>query len=447
MLTSKYKGSFFKICFTAIIVMGIFSSCGKDYIPDRVPDEGKKTSVEADTKEIAPDDPDTKESTATESTAEASNEEPPLDEDPQMDENPQITAMFGDNCITSQTFEVTMSEYSDKVWFVPYYPSEDENASFIEIIQNGEVLSRIKTPYVPERLAGQSFRSLDAAGFFDVNFDGNTDILLIATYGNTAFAAVYYGSVEFDYDYDDKDFTKRKVRFYSQDDLSENASSNAKPLTVFGVRDYLTNGKTNGQFKSFQEAYQTLARLLTLEWAETKLTYDLIYVNNDEIPELSAGHSGYFVSLYTYRDGTIYTLMDAWRYGVGGNNGYEYAPGKNNLRNIDVDGAGTEVYISYMTINEDYALETVASFKFYNYDDANENGIPDEGEWGAEGYLEGTYSYIDGEYVLVPDEILDTYDLDDYYEHIDGDLSYDDLRTALKNSQIPYPTLPQPPQP
>lgn len=90
-------------------------------------EEDKNLSVETETKETSPGASDTKSS-----EADASNE------GSQMTEDPQLAAMFGDNCITSQTFDVTMSEYDGKVWFVPYYPSKGEDTHFIEIIQEAK---------------------------------------------------------------------------------------------------------------------------------------------------------------------------------------------------------------------------------------------------------------------------------------------------------------------
>lgn len=429
MLTSKYKSSLFAVCLAAMVGMGMLSACGQDDIQDEISEpidsatmfaqtdsgekseEDKKLLVETETKETSSEESDTKSS-----EVEASNEDP------------QLTAMFGDNCITSQTFEVTMSEYDGKVWFVPYYPSKDEDASFIEIIQNGEVLSRVRTPYVPESLAGQRFRSLDAVSFADVNFDRNTDIVLIETYGDTTFAAIYYGSVDFSY-YD----ASYKVYFYSQEDLSENATANAETLTISGVCDYITGGKKNGQFENYQEAYQTLARIKELETAgdpDYNLKYDLIYVDDDEIPELVSGHPGYVVSLYTYRDGTLYTLMDTWPYGAFGNSGYAYAPGKNSLRNYDADHAGAIMYTTYMTISEDYSLEIVAEIVDYQFDDINGNGVPDEGEWDSDDYEGASYIYVDNELLPISDEEYAAYDLGDY-EYFVGEISYDELQAAL----------------
>ena len=99
---------------------------------------------------------------------------------------------FGEDCITNQTFEVEFSQYEGKVYFVPFAPSQDNPDFHIQLIQDGKVLAEIPQ-YIPEYLAGETFSSLDAVSFYDINYDGTTDILLIETYGSTSFAAVYYG--------------------------------------------------------------------------------------------------------------------------------------------------------------------------------------------------------------------------------------------------------------
>lgn len=63
----------------------------------------------------------------------------------------ELKNRFGENCISEQTFEVELSEYEGKVWFVPYAPAEDGQALDMQIIQDGEILTRSYTD-VPESL-------------------------------------------------------------------------------------------------------------------------------------------------------------------------------------------------------------------------------------------------------------------------------------------------------
>lgn len=333
----------------------------------------------------------------------------------QSAEAEKLREMFGEACIADQTFEVELSEYSGKVYFVPLAPSKEDEDLAIQIVQNGQVLADIRC-YVPEALAQEKFTSLDAVSFYDVNFDGFTDIVLIETYGSTSFAAVYYG-------FDAKEEYLRY--FFSQDQLSENITAQADVLTIPGIRSFLTGGKKNGEFGSYQEAYRVVSRLCQLENG-SEIEYDLIDFDGDDIPELVAGVEGYYVSLYTYHDGKIYTLMDSWAYGAMGNAGYEYCPAKNSLRNYNSDYAGAVLYTTYMTIGDKYSLDMVVQIVLYNFDDANGNGVPDESEMGSVGMC--GVSYIGG--VQVTPEECASYDQGEYI-YITPSMSLKELTAAL----------------
>ena len=343
----------------------------------------------------------------------------PESEPTELPEKSEYIKMFGTDCIAEQTFETELSEYGGNVFFVPFAPSEN-NAEFrIQIIQNGNVLTEIPS-YVPEKLAGKEFTSLDAVSFYDVNYDGNTDIVLIETYGNNVFAAVYYGFAPDSSDYESY--------FLIQEQLSDNLTARINPLTVPEIIGYLSDGKTNGKFSDYKEAYQAVSRLYELENAGDT-GYHLIYFDDDDIPELAAGKEGYHTSLYTYSDGSVYTLMDHWPYGAMGNAGYEYSPRKNSLRNYNSDYAGAILYTTYMTINELHMMENVVQIETYNFDDVNQNGIPDEDEMDSFGKY--GVSYINGS--IVTTEECAAYDLGGY-EYIVPSMSYDELHTKLNSS-------------
>lgn len=324
---------------------------------------------------------------------------------------------FGEFCISEQTFEVELSEYSGTVCFVPFRPSGDEEGFHIQIVRDGTVLTEI-TGYVPEKLAGEPFQSLDAVSFFDVNYDGYTDIVLLETYGDTGFAAVYYGFAA------DEDASGQS--FWLEERLSERITEQAETLTIPAIRELLTGGRKNGTFTDYREAYETVCRLLELE-GEESLTCNLIQVDEDGIPELAAGVNGYYTDLYTYHDGTVYTLMDHWAYGAMGNAGYEYAPGKNSVRNYDSDYAGAILYTTYMEISDRHTLDVAVQIETYNFDDANGNGTPDEDELESVGQY--GVSYIDGKEVT--EKECASYDAGGYTP-IPGDMTLPELRAALE---------------
>ncbi len=323
---------------------------------------------------------------------------------------------FGENCITDQTFEVELSEYNGKVWFVPFAPSEEDPDFRIQIIRDSETLAELPA-CVPDSAAQEPFRSLDAVSFFDINFDGYTDIVLIETYGDTSFAAVYYGF--------DANAGEYERAFFPERELSEAISAQITPLTIPEIRNALFAGKKNGEFTDYKEAYRAVSRFYEMEETSER-QYNLIYFDEDDTPELVCSVNGFRTSLYTYDNGRVYALMNRWPYGAMGNAGYEYSPRNNSLRNYNSDFAGAIMYTTYMAINEDHILDTVVQIETHQFDDVNENGIPDEGEEESIG-LYGK-NYIDGR--EASDEECASYNAGEY-TYIEGILRFEELNAQL----------------
>lgn len=173
-------------------------------------------------------------------------------------------------------------------------------------------------------------------------------------------------------------------------------------------------------------AYMETVKQCIEEYSESKLTYNLIYFDEDGIPELTVGALGTWVSMYTYQDGEVHELMDLWPYGVGGNHGYDYLPYENVIRNFNSDYAGLVCYESYYRMNEKYELNDgfwlVQSYEdeegnvlFYEYDEDY-----DENNWH--------YYYEDRE---ITEEEYDTYRIAGEYEPVEGEMTVSELIEAL----------------
>lgn len=158
-----------------------------------------------------------------------------------------------------------------------------------------------------------------------------------------------------------------------------------------------------------------------------ELKFNLIYFDDDEIPELVTGVNGYYMSLYTFQGETVYCLMDDWGYGAMGNAGYEYSPKKNSLRNYNADYAGALMYTTYMAIGSQHSLEITASIETFNFDDVNGNGIPDEEEYDS--MANYSVSYLNG--VQITDEEWDTYEAGEYV-FIETVMSLEELVAELE---------------
>lgn len=128
--------------------------------------------------------------------------------------------------IEDQTFQAPLSEYSGDVWFASYAPEEEYGDVALKIIQDGSVVEKLED-YIPGKAEWQEFSSLDAVSFVDYNEDGNTDILIIKTFGYITVSAVYEGTPGAEHN-----FTLRK-------DLSLRADDHVQDMTIAEVLAYL----------------------------------------------------------------------------------------------------------------------------------------------------------------------------------------------------------------
>ena len=133
--------------------------------------------------------------------------------------------------------------------------------------------------------------------------------------------------------------------------------------------------------KKCREAYKEIIKQVEEKYPGTEISYSLIDCDGDETPEL-VYDLGCAVSLYTYKYGRTYLLMDEWGFGAMGNHGYEYLPGKNVYRNVNSNRAGGEYVTSFFKANNDYELEDMYSL-IVVYDDP-ESEEPVHYKWTGE---------------------------------------------------------------
>lgn len=180
---------------------------------------------------------------------------------------------------------------------------------------------------------------------------------------------------------------------------------------------------------AYKEAYAEKVRELAAE--DDTVRFALIDLTGNDIPELAVDHYGYGVSVFTWADGEIIPLMDYWPYGAGGNMGYEYIPGQNVIRNMNLDQAGAIVYESYMMVND--AGEIVSLFdediSARYFRDINGNGSMDEGEYCEE----PVYYYGDTE---ISKEEYAAYQIPGDFERITGDLPAEMILEELEGNDM-----------
>ena len=163
---------------------------------------------------------------------------------------------------------------------------------------------------------------------------------------------------------------------------------------------------------------------------EGNISFDLIYFDGDDIPELVAGNTGYYVSMYTYDDGQIYTLMDEWAYGAFGNAGYEYVPKKNLMRNYNSDYAGLVMYTTYSEISGHEVMP-----KYYlktSYEDENGEVLMVESD---EDIVDENWHYYEGNPAQEKQISLDEFNskvIEDNFMEIMGTKSADQMKADLQ---------------
>ncbi len=358
----------------------------------------------------------------------------------------EIRNIFGKNsaCIYEWVCEAELSQYEGTVLFVPMLYTDEEPNFAMYILQDGKILDHKIAKHDWNDSEDKSFERLEDVAFTDVNYDGCTDIIVIATCNGKAEAAVFYG---FKSDADDLH------RYFSSNPfLSENITSllPSKPelMSAEAIADYLTKGIKNGEFSDYKEAYLHMCRLYQISYVNhwsgeaddygkkfETIGFDLIYIDEDDIPELAVGVPGYYVTLFTFHDGALYYIMDNVAYGAFGNTGYQYCPKSNSLMCCDNDFAGCVCHTIYMTVNEQYELESSTMLTTYMYDDRNGNGVVDEDETDSLGNPTteniGTVTYLDDE--IISEEEAASYSAGEYMP-ITTEKNYDELLAMLQGA-------------
>lgn len=105
-------------------------------------------------------------------------------------------------------------------------------------------------------------------------------------------------------------------------------------------------------------------------------SYNLIWFDNDDTPELVAGLDGYYVSMYAFdrEKNIVHCVIENWPYGAMGNSGYDYIPRANTIRNYNSDYAGMIRITYFGRMNSSYEIEDSVVLEADYYLDKNSDG-------------------------------------------------------------------------
>ena len=184
--------------------------------------------------------------------------------------------------IKDQTFDVTL-EPLGSVTFASYKPDSLQNPLadvMFEITKEGTNVCLLDGVYEDNIRSNETFNKVEAVSFPDYNSDGFNDIIIICSYSPASGPKTGTGYPE--------------VRIYSgkadgsftlERSLSENANSALAEKTVQSVLGFLGAGKGRPSVSAsgWQQAY---TGLLQSQDSGQWQGYNLIYINDDDIPEL-----------------------------------------------------------------------------------------------------------------------------------------------------------------
>lgn len=324
-----------------------------------------------------------------------------------------------------QSFEFELGN-GEKAMLYTYEGSSSDESALIIVVKNGKFMCANYTcrDWGDDRW---NMDKVEAIGFVDYNLDGYNDMIVIGK-GDTGEKILVYRFIDDDI---------YSARYLLQDNLGEYAQSKISDYTISNVKDCLV-GEYEKSSKDWKAAYSQLVRIYDLLYGESEYSYtgfDLIDLDGDEMKELVVDHRGYYVSIFTYKNNQVQCIMDEWGYGAGGNAGYDYAPGKNRLMNYNADYAGAIGNEYYMTV-KDGEIVTDYWVTYYNFDDVNGNGEPDEEELTDDALTncEGKVIYHADDKSLSESDIRSRLvEIDSYkYEPLSGEKTKDEILLLLQ---------------
>lgn len=184
----------------------------------------------------------------------------------------------GYRIIREQTFEANLNPLG-KVTFVSYEPEAGENSTAdarFELKDGDRTVAVLDGIYKDNNREKERFQKVEAVSFPDYNSDGFNDIIIICSYlpmsgteAGRSEVRIYSG--------------RESGAFTLEKGLSEAADSALAEKTVQSVLGFLGAGKKNEAPAGWKQAY---IDYLQAQDGEEWVGYQLIYLNDDDIPEL-----------------------------------------------------------------------------------------------------------------------------------------------------------------
>lgn len=294
----------------------------------------------------------------------------------------------------------------------------------------------------------------------DVNFDGTSDVLinlgLFGEYSDKRYKCYLRNDLELKYckgfeninnpeiykdthmiighlNGDDEKVTYKKYQII-QDSLQIIAAIDTKKEDEYNIHDEIF---FDIMFESEQADIRTAYEQIVNTYEKIyplSCCYNLIYLNNDDIPEFVVSMDGCFVSIYTFHEGKIYSLINQWTYGAGGNHGYEYLQKEGIIRNVDSDYAGLVMQYSYFEMSAAYDI-SVKYILIEAFED-EEGNIAEYDAKSNEVIKKYYYCVPEISETLITEEEFDVCAIDGDYIFLKGKYSKEEIEEVLSCIEV-----------
>ncbi len=223
-----------------------------------------------------------------------------------IDQSPETTAAADlteapPKLIENQTFQISLKPLGE-VTFSSYEPDtlKDPLGDVVFTLQkDGNTIYTLDGMYEDNSRPGEVFNEVEAVSFPDFDSDGNSDIVVICSYSpasgpdaGTGYseARIYRGSP-------DGTFTLERG-------VTEAANSAVAEKTIQTILGFMGAGKEQASQSGWKEAY--LSYLDSNDQGRWE-GYNLIYVNDDDIPELAeiGNCEAAGCGILTFSEGTV----------------------------------------------------------------------------------------------------------------------------------------------
>lgn len=302
-----------------------------------------------------------------------------------------------------------------------------DGKSLIEYQESNQINLLWQTTFMDEPMEYTEVLDYD---FFDYNADGLKDLAVIQNSDYGKYLRLFSASPD--------DF-----HVFAELD-EEDISKFAPAFTLDSIKSVLLKDGNEEKKSDYKEAYKqiihvyhTLYNFGELDHDIFDLKYDLIYADDDDIPELVIERYS-SVSLYTYKNGVPICLMDSMLNDIlefdGSYHHCFYAPKKNiyySMTGNQYDYTSSTVDKSYIQADENAELHFNFEVNEIKYNSPRPS-TPEELESVRD--TDGTAEYVNNTgKKMTEDEIKATVDLYDSYEkkEITGTMDYNAIMEKL----------------